>query len=266
MQAEICGSNSSNHAVGNGNAATRTWVVPWASRIAFAESVYGSPHPEIPYCWCNAVAIEPIMAEQVASEPGGVITYPNGHAKITASYATDWAIANHWPADIPKPDFRENTGLTIGVQYAGEWMRVPAREVRWEDNYAGDPDLPLPDDESMCGRIMIQGAHYNLLWKYVDNPPIKRLRGAIGQVNDAPFLGCERGTLLCVGFDLEPSSKASIAEPGSWECPVKFQERTIAVGGVNYGWNHELRADGWHEVVINGEPRYKYADLSGLFE
>ena len=266
---EKCGSNSSVHAVGSGNAATRLFIVPWSSRLTFAQSLTGAAHPEIPYCWCHSIKIDPIMREQVAGESGGIITYPGGYALITAEYATDWATANHWPADIPKPDHCEGTGLTLRVQYAGEFLRIPARHMRWEDNTQGYPAGPLPDDESQAGRLLIQGAQYDLQWVYVDNPPIQRLRDAISQVNSDEFLGCDAGTLLFLGFDITPSAKFDLLAPGSWELSLKFQERTIKAGENTYGWNHEYRGeDGWVEVrMYDGAawgPRHKATDFSGL--
>jgi hypothetical protein len=269
LNAEIAGSNASQHAVGNGNAATRIVVVDWGARIATAESLYGTPHPEIPYCWCNSVAIDPIMAEQEAAEGTGVITYPGGHAKITANYATDWAIGNHWPNGIGKPNHRDGTGLTLRVNYSSDFLRLPAREMRWDDNYNDDLDKARPDDESMVGRKLFAGATYDVRWVYVDDPPIERLRGAIGAVNESVFLGCQPETLLFLGFDLAPTAKASIADPGSWELAIKFQERTIKVGQNSLGWNHEYRGeDGWKRVRMYGESweaRYQKQDFSGLF-
>jgi len=259
---EKCGSNSSAHAVGSGNAATRVFVVDWASRLTFAQSLTGAAHPEIPYCWCNSLKIDPIIREQPANES------PTGYALVTAEYATDWATANHWPSDIPKPDHCEGTGLTLRMQYAGDFLRVPAREMQWDDNPYSEPDKPIPDDESMAGRILIQGAQYDLQWVYVDDPPIKRLRAAESHVNEDEFLGCDPGTLLFLGFDLTPSANFDLLDPGSWELSLKFMERRIEIGEDIYGWNHELRADGWQQVNMrrNGDsgPRYQPMAFAGL--
>lgn len=269
--AERCGSNASTHAVGSGNAATRVFVVPWSQRLTFAKALAAAAHPDIAYCWCRQIKIDPIMQEQPADETGagGMINYPAGFAQITAEYGTDWAIANHWPSDIPKPAHCAGTGLTLRMQYAGEFLRIPAREARWADNYQADPELPVPDDESMCGRLLVQGAQYDLDWQYLVDPPIQRLREATSKVNEDEFLGCDPGTLLFLGFDLSAGARFDLDAPGAWNLMLKFQERRIEVGQNVYGWNHEYRGeDGWQEVVMfDGQqwgPRHKSAAFAEL--
>ena len=263
---EFVGSNSSTHQIGSGNSATRIFRVPWANRLSVAESLLGSAHPSIPHCWCNQVKIEPFPGEAKAYGGAGEISYDL--AKITAEYATDFAY-QPWP--IPKPPFRQGTGLSImSIQSSGEWMRLPARAVRWEDNENGYPGEPLPEDDSPAGRILVRKAEYLLLWDYVDNPPLNSWNEKIGKVNSGAFLGCPQETLLFLGYELAPSTRASITSPWCWKLVAKFSYRGIKIGQNTYGWNHEYRPDGWKRVKMNNGSgqwvdRYQKVDFSGMF-
>ena len=272
---ELAGSNSSVHEATSGNSATRILLVPWDQRISIASSLAGSVHPEIPWCWCRRITIEPFSQDQIAG--GGwiadpklqAITYPNGIAKLTLEYGTDFSIAQQWPSDIPKPTFRIDTSLNLRVTSAGEFMRFPARHTRWEDNQYGDPNKPVPDEASPAGRFLVRQGEYELTWNYVDDPPVNRLRDAQGHVNDSTYLGCPSETLLFASFEAEEATQFQISHPGAWRLTLRFQLRYIKVGQSIYGWNHEYRGeDGWKKVLMyDGQawsPRYEKTDFSNL--
>lgn len=263
---EISGSNASQHAVGQGNASTRVWTVPWAERLDFAESLLGAPHPDVPACWCNSVSIEPFPSRDPVAYPGGAIGYDL--ARVTAQYAIDPA-NQPWPID--KPQLREQTALSIqSFQSAAEFLRLPARATRWADNMPGYPSAPLPEDDSAAGRMLVSKIEIALAWDYVDQPPLADWNQRVGQVNDAEFLGCEPETLLFIGYELAASTRASIQSPWTWRLVPKFSYRAIHVDDQTYGWNHEYRADGWKRVkMADGAggftDRYPTGDFSDMF-
>lgn len=255
---EISGSNSSTHGIGSGNQATRILIVPWANRLAEAEALLGAAHPDIPLCWCKSVRIEPFPDEAA---------FPYLNAKITAEYATDFSL-QPWP--FPKPSLRANTSLSIAsVQIAGEFLRIPARSSRWADNRQGYPEGPLPEDDSPAGRLFVAKAEITLQWDYVDVPPFAIWNDLRGKVNQTTFLGCEPETLLFSGYELAPSTKASVISPWTWRLMPKFLYRAIKVGTNVYGWNHEYRPTGWQRVLMfdgtDWVDRYAQADFSGMF-
>lgn len=268
---ELVGSGSSSHEIGSGNSCTRSFLVPWDSRFTIAASLLGTSHPYIPFTYGKSVKIEPFPDEAAAA--GGEIYPPTGHiqytwAKLTLDYATDFS-QQPWP--IPKPNIRQGTSLAIrSVESSAEFMRVPARSTRWEDNTYGDPDGPIPEDDSPAGRILIMKGEITLLWDYVDSPPVGTWNAKKGCVNSSTFLGCEPESLLFLGYELSPSTKASITWPWTWQMVAKFSYRAAKQGQHVYGWNHEYRLDGWHRVKMfdgtNWTDRYDKTDFSTMFQ
>lgn len=269
---ELTGSGTSVHEIGSGNSVTRTFLIPWTGRGVIAETLLGTPHPSIPWCWCKSVRLEPFGNDPKAG--GGdidpvteEIVYE--YAKCTAEYATDFGTAQLWPADIPKPTIREGTTLTLECQDTSEFMRFPARAARWSDNPDGSPGAAVPEADSPAGRMLVAKTEFVLTWNYLKDVPLVRLRGLIGKTNSTSLLGCSEETLLFLGFDLRPSTRASIVSPGCWMVNAKFSYRAVKVGGSEYGWNHEYRADGWRRVQMSDGSsivdRYPKADFSGMF-
>jgi len=270
---ELTGSGGSSHAVGSGNDVTRTFLIAWTGRGAIAETLLGTSHPTIPWSYCKGVRLDPFGNEPKSAggdlDPTAAeIQYE--YAKLTAEYATDYGLANHWPSEITKPAIRANTTLILQTQDTSEFMRIPGRAMRWYDNPNGSPGSPVPESDSPAGRLLVSKAEFSLTWDYLDDPPVSRLRGLMGQVNDAEFLGCAEETLLFGGFDLQPSTRASIITPGCWLLHLKLLYREINVGGNSYGWNHEYRPDGWERVQMDDGTgtkvdRYETEDFSGMF-
>lgn len=270
---EIAGSNKSSH--GDGNAATRVFLTTWSGRLTAAESLLGSAHPEIAQCWCRNVTIDPFPSDPQAT--GGDIADPTataiqyGIAKLTAEYATDFTSAGQWPSDIPQPSLCEGTTLQISVRSAGEFMKFPARQARWDSNLSGQPTGKVPDSESGAGRMLVRKGEIVLTWNYVDDPPVAMFDRYIGAVNDdTPFLGKTEETLLFTGYELSEATRSSVASPACWTMRLTFEYREIRVGSESFGWNHEYDGmDGWEKVkVYNGsywELRYTPTDFSALF-
>lgn len=263
---EVSGSNSSSHTIGQGNSSTRVFVVDWASRFTFAESLLGELHPDIPFCWCKSVSIEPFPGQDPVIYSGTAAIYDL--AKVTAEYGTDFTVAGQWPSAIPKPALRANTTLQLAMSLGGEFLEFPARFTRWDDNSLGEPTGPVPDAESGAGRLLVRQGDITLTWNYVDDPPT--LTQYFGSVNSDVFLGAPAETLLFAGVELEESTKASITDPGCWTVKVTLQYRMIKAGANTYGWNHEYRGeDGWRKVyMFDGsvwEERYTPVPYAGMF-
>lgn len=273
MAIELVGSNKSSHEIGGGNRCTRTIVVPWASRLSTAEGLLGAPHPSIPACWVRSISIEPFPDEAKAS--GGDINPTSGEiayalATLTLEYATDPG-NQPWPTDVPKPSIAAGTALSLSIQAGAEFLRIPARAARWDDNPYGAPESPVPEDDSPAGRILIAKAEYALVWDYLADPPIARLNALVGGVNSGSFLGCPQETLLLMGYEMQSSSRASITAPWCWKINLKFSHRAVRVGQNTYGWNHEYRSDGWHRVTMDDGSgsqveRYPLRDFSDMFQ
>lgn len=273
MAIELVGSNSSTHEIGQGNACTRTILVAWSSRLSVAEGLLGAAHPSIPACWVKSVRIDPFPDEAKAS--GGDLNPASQEisyalAKLTLEYATDFG-HQPWPSAVPKPALRAGTALSLAIQSGAEAMRIPARSARWEDNPYGQPDAPVPEDDSPAGRLLVAKAEFTLTWDYVVEPPLAAYNALIGGVNDAAFLGCPADTMLFTGYELAPSVRASISSPWCWRMAVKFVLRAIRIGEQVYGWNHEYRADGWHRVTMDDGSgaqvdRYQRRDFSAMFQ
>ena len=269
---EITGSNASSHEIGSGNSCTRTFLTPWSNRFEVAEALLGTAHPSLPWAWVKGVKIDPFPDEAKAA--GGDIDPATAEisylwSKLTAEYATDFGLAQHWPEEIPKPDVREHTTLTLECENTAEFLRVPARAMRWADNMPGYPGAPVPESDSAAGRLLVAKTEFQLKWDYLADVPVGRLRGLVGAVNDDEFLGCAAETLLFMGFDLRASTRASIEEPGCWAVQAKFSHRDILIDGTHYGWNHEYRPDGWKRVKMQygsgWKDRYEPKDFSDMF-
>lgn len=268
---ELVGSGSSSHEIGSGNACTRIFLTPWADRFTVAESLLGAGHPHIPFTYVKSIKIDPFPDEAAAE--GGDIDPKTGHivytwAKLTLDYATDFS-QQSWP--IPQPSIRSGTSLAIqAIESTAEFMRVPARATRWDDNTNGDPEGPIPEDDSPAGRILIMKGEITLLWDYVDNPPIANWNEKKGCINQTTFLACHPETLLFLGYEMRPSTKAQITSPWTWQLVPKFSYRAVRQGEQNFGWNHEYRNDGWHRVkMFNGASwtdRYTLTEFSTMFQ
>jgi hypothetical protein len=263
---ELAGSNTTSFDLASGITVTRRFMCNWGERYALANSLIGTQHPELPWAWAKRVTIEPSVSEpvggpfEVSNPAAQIVQYPTTPAIVTVEYGPGlW-----WPPEIPLPGFRFGTALELSISSGGEFLKVDASTPAWEDNTSGDADKALPPPDSPASRYYVSLTDVQIRWHFVHNPPIGRFQDLKGCVNADTFLSAPPETLLFTSWDLAPEIAGSLAFPAAWMVTVHLQHRQINTASGTFGWNHELRRDGWKKVYMQTDagPQLRYAAVS----
>jgi hypothetical protein len=274
---ELSGSGRTQHDADSANGGDRLFLVGWSDRLAFAATLSGKQWPGIPYCFCRNIQID-LFSRQLCPD-AATLTDPNSTlvsysqnggmvALVRATYGTDYSTAP-WPCQVPKPSHTEGTQLKLRIRSSGQFLTVPADATTWSDNTEAYPEGPLPTPDTNA-RITIPIVEYHIEWLYVDEPPLNEWDELLGCVNAGEFLGAEAETILFEGYESDQSTQFVIADPFCWKLVPVFRKRRIVVGENVYGWNHELRNDGWTKIKMSDGDggqvdRYSTADFSTMF-
>lgn len=270
---ELAGSPTIELAKEQGPGAERRFLVAWSNALAFADSIAMGYFPGMATAYVNTISIQPFTEEMapllgVMTDPSVTLaSYGSKPAIVTVKYAADFYNVT-WPTAITRPTYDADTSLRLRVRFSGQFLTMPSRAMRWYTNPYASPysEVPGPDQNA---RILIPMAEYILEWDYVANPNITRIRGLIGKVNDAAFLGSNTETLMLESADLDHSFKISSSAPFCWKVTATFKERRIKSGASVYGWNHDYcdNPAGWKKIVMSdGNPRYETGDFSKIFQ
>ena len=265
---ELSGSPKESLSESSGSTSERRFLVPWNTRLAFAAAIGKGDHPWLKHCRVVGIDLQPWTDDLV---PDGVITDPSLASAsygtkpclVTIKYGPDFS-QKTWPTDMPKPTMRAGTELRYQIRGSGKFLLVPCSATRWED----DPTIPVPVDANAA--VLIPQAAIMLQWDLVDNPPLSRLSGLLGKVNSTTFLGNPPETVLFEDFSLSETFRDSATNTmHTNRVNLNYSVRAIPDGmGGTVGWNHDYREfpAGWARMLLSdGQPRYKLADMSGMF-
>ena len=279
--------------------ATRTFIVPWEQRDAFAryflgdrlyacesltpsdeedESLVppssGAPtsgpttrlaYPGKPGVYVSQIAFEPFEPNSLdvskIARPASTLGEYGSFAKATVSYRAETTSVDR--NDSPLID--SGTSLTYKMVACGESTPISTRGWRWRD----DATAPVPDDLQLVKRIPT--IEHQLVWSNVVNPPWEKISEMQGSVNSNRFLGYAAGTLLFEGAEANKIFNGEIdagAVAYTWQIRFIFREKRIETNGATRGWNDFYReSTGTWERLVNaaGSPLYRSADHAALF-
>lgn len=270
---ELAGSPRESLSESSGSSAERKFLVPWTSRLTFAQALVSTAtaYPHFPQARVVAIDIVPWMEQEALA--GDVIVSPElataGYgtqpALITVKYGPDFT-QKVWPMNMPKPDIRFGTELRFQIRGSGKFITIPSAATKWDDDPPLDPPAAVPEDTNSAILIPIQSIQ--LQWDFVDEPPITVLKGLLGKVNSVEFLGAAEECLLFESYEITETFRAGVANPHTNRVTIQFSERQIPYLTGFVGWNHDYREDpaGWARLLTSdGEPRYKVDDFTNMF-
>ncbi|MGB9619745.1 MAG: hypothetical protein ACPL7K_04990, partial [Armatimonadota bacterium] len=141
--------------------------------------------------------------------------------------------------------------------------------AKWADNPNGYPDEPIPGAQSPAMRLYVPQQRITIVWHNVILVRAKELDKMVGRVNADEFLGRSPETILFESYSMQPEMTFDLNFPVRWAVTCNFIYRAIIVGGEIYGWNHELRHDGWKRVIVETgrgpSDRYEKTSFRGIF-
>jgi len=268
--------------------ASDTWMVPWANAHAYAKTLI--PLREISgqfslaatravHRYDNSLRAETVDVTPFYGEEPGITG--NSPASYWATVKVSYKVPDRSDPEDEDPDDPE-TFLTHKLTIGAEMMTVPSRKA--EISEPGSPgETPvseggwMPDaefeakkkmtDEDSPITLLLPTAEHQFSWKRVLSPPFGAIYGAIGKLNNSPFMGCAAETLMFLGVDAQREFTSGGQEP--WTLDYRFSHRCAQpVGAPNpLTWNHFYvpKKDGWDKLKFKGEFAYKTTNFSGLF-
>lgn len=268
---EIAGSNSVTYDQSSIARIERVFIGPAATWYPFLRYMVKRPHPVARWAYPIAISITPALGENTRSivpyDPGrNVIGYE--YARIHITYGINGQAIAVWPEGIPLPPKRRDTWLELRLESGGEFMFLEGA-ARWADNPHNYPDQPVPGPTSNAARYYIPTQKIAIVWHNVLLLRTNELDKLVGKVNSDRFLGKPPETVLFESYSLSMENTLDLDFPVRWAVTCNFIYRAVVVGNRIYGWNYELRHDGWKEVQINTgsglRKRYEPAAFSRMF-
>ncbi|HEY2840276.1 MAG TPA: hypothetical protein VGJ26_14060 [Pirellulales bacterium] len=267
-----------------GTTAIRAFRVAWDDWQDFAHELIGEfsvlglstqfvppiAFPGLPNLIVSDVQVEPFDPGNPNGAGGvslGAFTnaYPDGGAKVTATYRTMFDELNRSRPDLPNvPD---GTFLTYSADLGSERIAVPGRAWLWSD----DPTVRVPDDVNPG--LLIPSGVFTLRWQRVPLPPWSQIRQLRGKLNSDTFVSSTPGTVMFLGARVSRRFQF-IADGGYWNLEYTFSEntKTLADGASKVGWNYffkETAIGGEHWLAIedqDGAAPYPTGDFLQLFQ
>ncbi len=279
--------------------ATRTFIVPWDQRDAFARYFLGdrlyaceslTPFDETdepivqPSAGTSAtgattrlaypgksgvyvcqIVFEPFEPNSLdvskIARPASTLGEYGSFAKATVSYRAETTSVDR--DDLPSVD--SGASLTYKMVACGESVALSPRGWRWLD----DATLPVSEDLQLVKRVPT--VEHQIIWSNVVNPPWETISATQGTVNAESFLGYAAGTLLFEGAEANKIFNGEIdagAVAYTWQIRFLFREKRIDANDATYGWNDFYReSTGTWERLLDaaGAPLYRSADHAALF-
>lgn len=263
---EVLGSPRESLNESSGSTAERRFIVPFNTRIAFAQLIVGTRYPNFPQSRVVSISLQPVtddlVAKNIIPDPAfASADYGSQPWLATVQYGPDFT-QKPWPTDMPKPFVRVGTELRFQIKGSAKFLQVPSSALKYED----DDTVPVTEDANSV--ILIPLRAIQLQWDFVNNPPLDAMESLLGKVNSIPFIGAPPETLLFESYDVAESFRAAPVDPHTHRVTLQFTRRAIQTGTDVVGWNHDYRTEpaGWERVLLSDdEPRYKLADFSGMF-
>lgn len=267
---EISGSNASTFDSSSIARIDRTFLGPAANLWSFLRHMIKKPHPGALWAKPIAITIEPALGDGTKSvpprDPGqSVITYDYTRVRIT--YGINAQEIALWPEGFAVPPRRRDTWLELKLDAGGEFLKID--NAQWGDNLDEDPFKPIPDGQSPALRLYVPQQQITIIWHNLTQVPQQRFDNAIGKVNAKTFLGKPPHTVLFENYTIDMETTLDFDYPVRWAVSCSFLYRCVRDKEQVYGWNHELRQDGWQPVYVKTLSgwalRYEEDDFSGLF-
>ena len=226
---------------------TRTFIVDWADRAAFAEVLLGYTNavghvpirceaqrfPGYEYLYCQKAEIAGLGE---ASQGEEMIAYPR--ARVTAEYSP--LRTGSSVSEGPASEEDEGLHLEESWDFAGETLAVPGATFQYSDT-----------GEKLFEPVGVMVAMVELTLTSESEPelPAAAIRACLGKVNATSWYGASAEHVLFLGA----SGRRVITSAGSqaWRLCYRFRERQVS-------WNARLRGDEW--VELSPKP-YKTADF-----
>jgi len=266
---ELSGSPREALSESSGSTAERRFLVPWNTRITFAQLLVSTAaaYPHFPQSRVVAIDLQPWMDDD--DLPSGTVIDPSVQSSgygtqpclITVKYGPDYT-KKIWPTGFTKPTVRYGTELRFQIRGSAKFLLVPAAACKWDD----DATVPVPEDVNSV--ILLPMRAIQLQWDFVDDPPIARLEALQGLVNSDVFLGAPVETLLFESYEVTETFRAAPINPHTNRVTVTITQRKVNTGSTIVGWNHDYREEpaGWAKLLLSDdEPRYKTTAFTGMF-
>lgn len=264
---ELAGSPRESITEGSGSAAERQFLIPFNERLTFGENLVSTGYPHLPQTRMVAINLQPwtedlLVGGEILDPSKVTADYGEGPSVVTVQYGPDYT-QKDWPTKFPKPDFRNGTELRFQIRGSAQFLTIRASDLKWED------DANIPVKAGLNNVILIPMSSFQIQWDFVDDPPIDRLEGLMGKVNEDEFLGSEPETILFETYEVTESFRASTDDPHTNRVAVQMTKRRIENGqNPPYGWNHDYREEpaGWAKLLMSdGKPRYKIKPFGDMF-
>lgn len=270
---ELAGSPCEQYNTG-GFLATRTFLVAWEDRNAFAAEVMGTAiefggvgsvhYPGRPEVHAVRLRFEPFDpdapdVQTLEDLTIGLNSYSGSFAKAIVDYQT---LIDRDRSD--GPDNQPGTYLSYRMVFHTDPLSLTTESWEWDDQ----PTATLPADLELIKAVPL--AEHRLTWHQVINPPWAMIHATQGKINEEEFLGCPPETLLFEGAEATKLFRAGLADDFAdvaWQIDYVFRERSIKHGGNVFGWNHIYRGDpaGWARLTNGSDYLYDTADFAPLF-
>ncbi|NLS92070.1 MAG: hypothetical protein GXX96_07805 [Planctomycetaceae bacterium] len=270
---ELAGSPSEEYNSG-GFLATRSFLIAWEDRDAFAAEVMGTAsqygggvsvhYPGKPAVYAVRLRFEPFDpdapdVQTLDDLTTGLNSYSGSFAKAIVDYQT---LVEQDRDDGPAN--QAGTYLSYRMVHHTDTMPITVEGWQWDD----EPTASLPADLEPVKIVPV--TEHRLTWHQVINPPWSVIHAIQGKVNASEFLGCPAETLLFEGAEATKLFRAGLGEPVAefaWQIDYTFRERSIKHGGNVYGWNHAYRGDpaGWDRLTNGSAYLYDAAEFDALF-
>lgn len=203
-----------------------------------------------------------IYAKDIEIKPEGRPYTPSDPIRMTAAIVTVSFGTLTWAANIGDDplflnSFSQDPGENESLQYAtqeldfgAEWINIPNSSCGFSDGTK--LDTPVSRRMSVY-RMHITWHRYPLL-------PMIRIRDYADTVNDATFLGCERGTVYFEGVKTVRETAAD---------GTMTQKVSMTLKWRKHDWNEVLRPDdGQFDFLIydgdSSSSTYKYKNFRNL--
>jgi len=267
-----------------GTTAIRAFRVAWNDWQEFTRALIGEfrafglatqflppiDFPGLPNLIVNDLQVEPFDPGNPSGGAGVTLgaqtnAYPDGGAKVTATYRTMFHEFNRSRRDLP--NVPSGTFLTYSADLGSERIAVPGRAWRWADQ----PAVRVPDDVNPG--VLVPSGVFTLRWQRVPLPPWSQIRQLRGKLNADTFVSGTPGTVMFLGARVSRRFQF-VADGGYWNLEYTFAEntKTLADGASKVGWNHyfkESAVGGEHWLAIedqDGAAPYASGDFTQLFQ
>ena len=231
-----------------GSSTTTGGVSPW-------NRVNPIPYPDPSMgvnIYAKSATIKPEGNVVVGSDPFAathatvVVTF--GVLQYTVDFQNDPLFLNSLSQDAGENDSLQYA--TQEVDFGAEWINIP-------NSSAGFPD-GLKIDTPMSRRITVHTMR--ITWNRYPLMPMTKLRDYADSVNDATFLGCDRGTVFFEGPRIVRAAETDGTVSQKVSMTLKWRK---------HDWNEFLRPDdnSFDTLIYNGDSSsstYPYKNFRAL--